>query len=100
MRLTEKLSYRNVPVQGCFFPNRKVTVSDLFDFEWAVDQHGYVLDDEPPPLVRLLSLAPEGAGLDPASRTDLDRASWERVVRGCGGPPKYYRPMERPGLWR
>src|SRR4051794_32107972 len=80
--------------------SRSVTVSDLFDFEWEVDQHGYVLHDEPTVLVRLLNIMHKKTGLDPASWPDLDPASWEKIVRGCGGPPRYYRPMERPGLWR
>ena len=31
-------------------------MSDLFNFEWEVDQHGYVLHDEPTVLVRLHSI--------------------------------------------
>jgi hypothetical protein len=71
-------------------------VSEIFEFEWGVDQHGYALEDRSPgPL--LLSLSGED---DPEQDRAYERDGWNKVIRQRGGPVKYYRPMEHSGLWR
>jgi hypothetical protein len=57
----------------------------LYRFEWARDKDGYVIEPSP--------------GLSGDSL--LAQARAPDLIRGCGGPLDYYRPMEdHPGLWR
>src|SRR5205814_3277557 len=58
-----------------------------YDFEWPVDQHGYEIEHVP---ARETGLGTILSGGDDA----------HDVIRARGGPPRYYRPMEHPGLWR
>jgi hypothetical protein len=59
-------------------------MAELFTFEWPVDQAGYDLVHRP---------AHDSGGL---------LGSWDAydAIRPRGGPPRYYRPLDNPGLWR
>ena len=61
-------------------------MTDLYEFDWPVDQHGYDAEH-----------APSSGGV---GRTILSGRLADDRVRRRGGPFRYYRPMERPGLWR
>ncbi len=59
---------------------------NLFDFEWPVDQHGYVAETVYP---------------DPSERVTLLGSKEREVIRRRNGPFRFYRPLaEFPGLAR
>src|SRR4051812_4446339 len=70
-------------------------MNDLFAFDWGVDQDGYELANKAPS--PLEGLVPP---YSPEFERELERGGWKQEIRRRGGPLRYYRPMERPGLWR
>lgn len=56
-------------------------IHELFLFEWAVDQNGY----------KIVRWQQEGPGIAPFDVDD---------IRRNGGPMRFYRPLDEPGLWR
>jgi len=55
-------------------------MADLFQFEWPVDQHGYTTDRR--------------------SGRDADGYNGEfEYISACGGPRRFYRPLDDGGLW-
>jgi hypothetical protein len=80
----------------------KIT-AELYDFEWPVDSHGYVI--VPRSSITLISNTQPHRPPYPASAEDLERhgqrAYWHREICARGGAIRLYRPMtEEPGLWR
>src|SRR5947208_12683304 len=67
-------------------PSAPIAVTP-YEFEWPVDQLGYEIRSEPEGGTLLSGALPTEPGL-------------VNKLCGKGGPPRYYRPMERPGLWR
>src|SRR5262245_58224363 len=57
---------------------------DLFRFEWPVDQAGYEL---------VHVAASQGGSL-------LSGQVAHDIIRARDGAPRYYRPLDDPGLWR
>jgi hypothetical protein len=62
--------------------DRSFVEHKLFRLEWPVDQWGYEIEPR------------RGDGPAIAQRYEYE------VIRPCGGPPRYYRPMEEHALWR
>jgi len=70
-------------------------MTDLFQFEWSVDQSGYDLGRR-----RRASDEPELLWIDPKRGRWGSSLEYE-VVERRGGPLRYYRPREKfPVLWR
>lgn len=63
---------------------------DLFSFEWPVDQLGYEIEHVP---------AKEGWKEGAVTLLGASKAA-HTEIRRRGGPLRYYRPMDNPGLWR
>jgi hypothetical protein len=79
--------------------NVRATGETLFRFAWWIDQDGYDLETEPA-MPALATSAPPWASMPPPL-LDMAASKPRDLIRGRGGPPRYYRPMEaQPGLWR
>jgi hypothetical protein len=73
-------------------------MSELFEFEWGVDQSGYEIA---PRKRGALSTASTLFDLSDDPDGDTGGGDYDHEIRRRGGPLRYYRPMtERPGLWR
>jgi len=69
-----------------------------FDFVWGVDQDGYELKRVKD--VGFGSLGRALAALDDSNFNEgYEPFSEYLVVAGCGGPIRYYRPLDNDGLW-